>query len=579
MHPVKVICIMKNLICSLFAALSVCACNTGGMEPFSPFGPSGDQPMPPGTGESTYEFTAIEYDGKLATDSDIDAADKSDTDIYWEGEAESDGTFKNTIAITYADEDATVEMSKNAGKVYTYVKDGAHIVLYPSGVEVRKCEIILKGSSENGSLKIYNTTDPDDKEAGKKTKLTLSGVSLKSSRGPAINYQAGKSLFLHLADGTENSLEDCSAYKEDAYYFDGKSSADEDRKGCFFSEKTVVVSGKGKLTVKGNYKHGISVDNDFYMRPGPTIVVSGAAKNCLHCNDEIHFTGGYFYAGNTSVGGKGVKTDSSLVIDDGRLVINTSGTYGTDEEGEQVSPKGMKIGGDITVNGGDITVRSVGKCEGSEGIESKNAIQINGGRIDVMAYDDAMNAATLVKITGGETCCLSTHNDGIDSNGDIKITGGTVTSIAANMEAALDNDNPGANTAFTIDGGEIIGIGGAVYSPSSSSTQYTIVYYGCPISTAQELAVKDESGTKILAVTPPQGSQSAGVILSSSKFVKEGKYTISIGDTVCQTVTLTNTNTTIGSQTGPGGGPGGFGPGGFGPGGPEGFSPRDPGRH
>ena len=565
---------MKNLICSLFAALSVCACNTGGMEPFSPFGPSGDQPMPPGTGESTYEFTAIEYDGKLATDSDIDAADKSDTDIYWEGEAESDGTFKNTIAITYADEDATVEMSKNAGKVYTYVKDGAHIVLYPSGVEVRKCEIILKGSSENGSLKIYNTTNPDDKEAGKKTKLTLSGVSLKSSRGPAINYQAGKSLFLHLADGTENSLEDCSAYKEDAYYFDGKSSADEDRKGCFFSEKTVVVSGKGKLTVKGNYKHGISVDNDFYMRPGPTIVVSGAAKNCLHCNDEIHFTGGYFYAGNTSVGGKGVKTDSSLVIDDGRLVINTSGTYGTDEEGEQVSPKGMKIGGDITVNGGDITVRSVGKCEGSEGIESKNAIQINGGRIDVMAYDDAMNAATLVKITGGETCCLSTHNDGIDSNGDIKITGGTVTSIAANMEAALDNDNPGANTAFTIDGGEIIGIGGAVYSPSSSSTQYTIVYNGCPISTGQELTVKDESGTKILAVTPPQGFQSAGVILSSSKFVKEGKYTISIGDTVCQTVTLTNTNTTIGSQTGPGGGPGGFGPGG-----PEGFSPRDPGRY
>ena len=52
------------------------------------------------------------------------------------------------------------------------------------------------------------------------------------------------------------------------------------------------------------------------------------------------------------------------------------------------------------------------------------------------------------------------------------------------------------------------------------------------MSTTQELAVKDESGTKILAVTSPQGSQSAGVILSSSKFVKGGKYTISIGDTV-----------------------------------------------
>ena len=553
---------MKKLPVLFFAALSVCACNTNGMDPFGPFGPGGDQPMPPGTEGSTYEFSTIEYDGLLSTDSDADVTDKSDSDIYWEAEAESDGTFKNTIIVTYAGDDATVEMSKNAGKVYTFAKEGAHVVLYPSGDDVKKCEIILKGSSENGSLKIYNTTNPDDKEAGKKTKLTLNGVSLKSGRGPAINYQAGKRLFLHLTDGTENYLEDCVEYKEDAYYFTGKTAADEDRKGCFFSEKAVVVSGIGRLTVKGNYKHSISVDNDFHMRPGPTVVVTGAAKNCLHCNDEIHFTGGYFYANNSTAGGKGLKTDSTLVVDGGRLVINTSGTYGKDDKGEQESPKGIKIDGDITVNAGDITVRCIGKCEGSEGIESKKSLTVNGGKIDVMAYDDAMNAATLVKFTGGETFCLSTHNDGIDSNGDIKIVGGKVTSIAANMEAAMDNDNPGVNSTFTIDGGEIIGIGGTVYSPSSASTQYTIVYNGCPLSTTQELAVKDESGTKILTVTSPQGSQSAGVLLSSSKFVKGGKYTISIGDTVYQTVTLSNKITTIGSQTGPGGG-GGFGPGRF----------------
>lgn len=179
----------------------------------------------------------------------------------------------------------------------------------------------------------------------------------------------------------------------------------------------------------------------------------------------------------------------------------------------------------------------------------------------MMAYDDAMNAAKLVKITGGQTYCLSTHNDGIDSNGNILITGGSVTAIAANMEAALDNDNPGQNTTFVIDGGEIIGIGGTVYSPNTSSAQYSIVYNGCPMSTTEELAVKDEDGNKILAVTSPQGSQNAGVLLSSSKFVKDGKYTISIGDTVYQTVTLAGKVTTIGTQSGPGGGGGGFGPG------------------
>ena len=553
--------IMKKLPVLIFAALSVCACNTNGMDPFGPFGPGEDQPMPPGTEGSTYEFTTIEYDGQLATDSDDDVIDKSDSDIYWEAEAESDGTFKNTISITYNGSSAQVDLNKKAQEVFTCTIDGSDVVIYPNGDDVKKCEIILSGMSDNGSLKIYCTTNPDDKEAGKKVKLTLNGVSLKSQRGPAINYQAGKRLFLHLADGTENYLEDCAEYKDDVYYFTGKTSADEDRKGCFFSEKAVVVSGKGKLTVKGNYKHAISVDNDFYMRPGPTVVVSGAAKNCLHCNDEIHFTGGYFYANNSTAGGKGMKTDSTLVVDGGRLVINTSGTYGKDDKGEQESPKGLKIDGDITVNGGDITVRCIGKCEGSEGIESKSTLTVNGGKIDVMAYDDAMNAATLVKFTGGETFCLSTHNDGIDSNGDIKITGGKVTSIAANMEAALDNDNPGVNSSLVIDGGEIIGIGGAVYAPTSTSAQYCIVYNGCPMSTTEELAVKDEDGNKILAVTSPQGSQNAGVLLSSSKFVKNGKYAISVGETTYQTVTLTNKITTIGSQTGPGGG-GGFGPGG-----------------
>ena len=543
----------------MFAA-ALCACNTGRIDPLNPGGNGEeDTPIPPGTSGSTYTFAITSYDDKLATDNDDDVADKSDTDIYWEGEAESDGTFKNTITIAYDGDNAEVTMSKNAQKVFTAEQKGAHVAIHPTGDDVKKCEIILSGKSDDGSLKIYCTTDPDDKDAGKKVKLTLNGVKLKSASGPAINYQAGKRMFLHIADDTENTLEDATKYTDDIYYFEGRTSETEDRKGCFFSEKPVVVSGKGKLTVKGNCRHAISVDNDFYMRPGPTIVVTGAAKNCLHCNDEIHFTGGYFYALNTTAGGKCIKTDSTLIIDAGRIVVNTSATYGY-EDGEQVSPKGMKIDDAITINGGDITVRCIGKCEGSEGIESKKSITVNGGTIDVMTYDDAMNASEVITINGGDVYCLSTNNDGIDSNGSIYIKGGKVTSIASNMEAGLDSDNPGANNVLQIDGGEIIGIGGAVYSPSTKSSQYSIVYNGCPMSTTQELAVNDASGNKILAVTSPQGSQSAGVILSSSKFTKNGTYTITIGGTTYQTVTLTSTVTSIGKQSSQGGG--GFGPGG-----------------
>ena len=59
---------MKKLPVLFFATLSVCACNISGMDPIGPFGPGEDHPLPPGTEGSTYEFTTIEYDGLLATD-------------------------------------------------------------------------------------------------------------------------------------------------------------------------------------------------------------------------------------------------------------------------------------------------------------------------------------------------------------------------------------------------------------------------------------------------------------------------------------------------------------------------------
>ena len=548
---------MKPFLTLLLPALLLISCNNT-----KPLEPDPELPVPSGTEGSTYKFETVGYDGLLASDNDDSIADKTDTDIYWEAEAEADGTFKNTITIVYNGSDATVTLNKKAQEVFKAEKQGAHVVILPLANEVKKCEIIMSGSSDDGSLKVYCTTNPDDKDAGKKVKLTLNGLKLKSQRGPAINYQAGKRLFLHLPEGTDNTLEDAAVYSDDIAYFTGRTAATEDRKGCFFSEKAVVVSGKGRLTVKGNNKHAISVDNDFYMRPGPTVVVTGAVKNCLHCNDEICFAGGYFYCTNAANGGKGIKTDSTLVVNAGRLVINTSGAYDY-EDNDTVSPKGMKIDNTITINGGDITVRCVGKCEGSEGIESKKTITVNGGKINVLAYDDAINAAESVTVAGGEIYSLSVHNDGIDSNGDIFIKGGVITSIASNMEAALDNDNPGQRNTFKIDGGEVIGIGGAVYSPTSSSAQYSIVYNGCPLSTTEELSVKDSKGNKILYITSPQGSQKAGVLLSSAKFEKNGTYTISIGDTDYQTVTLSDKVTSIGTPSGPGGG-GGFGPGGGG---------------
>ena len=109
--------------------------------------------------------------------------------------------------------------------------------------------------------------------------------------------------------------------------------------------------------------------------------------------------------------------------------------------------------GDLTINKGTINV-TTSKSE-AEGIESKTNLIINDGTIEVNAYDDCINAKKTLVINGGTIYCYSTTNDGIDSNGTMTITGGTIISAgAAAPEEGLDCDN---NT-FKITGGTIIGM-------------------------------------------------------------------------------------------------------------------------
>ena len=58
---------------------------------------------------------------------------------------------------------------------------------------VKNVEIVVSGKSDDGQLKIYGE---------KKFKLTLSGVELTSSKGPAINDQCKKLACVHLTEGT-----------------------------------------------------------------------------------------------------------------------------------------------------------------------------------------------------------------------------------------------------------------------------------------------------------------------------------------------------------------------------------------
>ncbi|MCD8209980.1 MAG: carbohydrate-binding domain-containing protein, partial [Prevotella sp.] len=383
--------------------------------------------------ESQYTPSEVEitpYDGRLASDIDQDIVG-TDEDLYWEV-----NSFQDEVKVTFLGETATIEKSNE--DILCYI-DGAYVTVDFQSNSVKNVKIIASGSSEDGQLKIYGD---------KKFMLSLNGLDLTCLKGPAINDQCKKRVFVHLEAGTSNYLTDTSSYSTEPYYLDGSTENDEDRKGCFFSEGNMIYSGSGALIVEGKQKHGIATDGYFFMRPGVTIVVNAAAKNCIHVkgdsdeNKGIYILGGLIYASNSSITGKCLKTDEDVEILGGEFYLYTSGDSEYDaSEDDTSSASGIKTDGDIIISGGTIQVQSTG--EGGKGLSSDGRIIVNDGQIDVTT-------------SGGKfiyTSDLTSSPKGIKADGDIEINGGKINISAVGKNEGAEGLESKGN--LTINGGDI----------------------------------------------------------------------------------------------------------------------------
>ena len=374
------------------------------------------------------------WDGQKADDAAMDIVGTNE-DIYWEANGFG-GSKAVTVTVTYSGSSATVTTSDTSVEYYT---DGAYVTIDMLTHSVKNVEIVVSGKSDDGQLKIYGE---------KKFKLTLSGVELTSSKGPAINDQCKKRAFVHLTEGTTNRLTDAATYSEEPRYLNGGSSASEDRKGCFFSEGNLIFSGTGVLEVKGNYKHGIVTDGYFYTRPGVTIAVTGAAKNAIHVKGDqddgigVYIAGGLIYANVSSTAGKGIKTDLDAEIVGGKLLLNTSGNATYDEDEKDTSSSAcIKTDGSVIISGGTHTLKSTGT--GGKGINADGEIRVSGGE-------------TTVTTTGGKytySSNLTSSPKGVKADGNITISGGKLNIFVTG--ASDGSEGLESKATLTISGGEI----------------------------------------------------------------------------------------------------------------------------
>ncbi len=211
------------------------------------------------------------------------------------------------------------------------------------------------------------------------------------------------------------------------------------------------------------------------------------------------------------------------------------------------STKGIASKGKITINSGNVTVKT--STAGAEGIEGKEGVVVNGGMVDVMSPDDAINANATIEFNGGTIIARSKGNDAVDSNPKggffmpfggnnnnqedtdpaIIITGGTVYawSQAGSPEEGLDCDF----APLIIEGGTIFTVGGGMGEMPSVPTNYTskqpsALLIGINIVKEEPIYLYDGNNKLLETITVPFSLRRSASLVSSAAFQVGETYTV-----------------------------------------------------
>ena len=312
----------------------------------------------------------------------------------------------------FTDRDLQQNVNTSNATKYT-VSDGENINLTSEGV------YLISGTANNVTIYI---------EAGStdKVQIILDNLSITNESVPCIYVKSADKVFVSQT-GT-NTLK-----------VTGTFAADENNANAvIFSKQDIIFNGTGTLNIE-------------------------SSKNAITGKDDVKIASGTYNIKSEAVA---IRANDSIRIADGNITLN-AGTDGLHAENNTDDSKGY-----VFICGGNIKIEATDDCihggsvvqiddgiidlEGAEGIEG-TYIQINGGTFRINATGDGINAGSksesyqvMIEISGGNITIVmeSGDTDGIDSNGDIKISGGTINITGS---GAFDYDG---NAEFT--GGTVI---------------------------------------------------------------------------------------------------------------------------
>ena len=226
----------------------------------------------------------------------------------------------------------------------------------------------VSGKTTDGSLKFYGD---------KRFQVMLNNAEITNPSGAAINNQGSKTMYLVLADGSVNRLQDGPDYV---------MVEEEDQKAALFSEGQIVFSGKGELNVVAQGRGGIRSDDYIRVRPGVKIYVNSVALDGLRANDGIIIDGGVINVETTGAGAKGVRSGGVMAVNGGRLVAISHGDTRietVDGVADTSACAALYCDTLVTVNAGTLKFLATG--DGGKGLNAKHQVVVHGGSFQAVA--------------------------------------------------------------------------------------------------------------------------------------------------------------------------------------------------
>ncbi len=498
----------------------------------------------------------------------------------------SSGTYEITGTLTDGSIVVDIDKSVDKGTVFI-ILNGVDITSQTSAPiyikDAKKIVLLLETGTKNtvygGSGCVVNADNEPSAAIFSKADLTISGsgtLTVKSDFNDGITSKD----VLKITDGTltVNSKSDGIVGKDSINIEKATITISAGKDGMKSSNETDATLGNvmiknGQFTITAECD-AVSAVNTLQIDNGTFNLTSGGGypgKSISSGNDPGGNPGGNFggkpgekmavtaaATTNAEISKKGLKAGKNLIVNGGNITIssyddaihsNLNLTINNATLTIQTGDDGIHAEKDAVINSGPITIKN-----SYEGIEGSN-VTLNSGTFSISSTDDGINinsSSGVFTINGGEIS-VNANGDGLDSNGTIIVTGGSIY-----VDGPI-NDGNGAidyDSDFQISGGNLIASGssGMAQAPSEESKQFSLLMYYDSIQTAgTKITVKDGSGNVVASFTPTKKYSS--VAISSPLLASGSTYTLYKNDTkvtsfkISDALTyLTESGVTTGSQ-------------------------------